>query len=189
MSYWQGEKVRLRGIEPSDAEAIHRWDLDSDTVRLLDFLWPPLSGAFARAWAEEQSKKKLDEDRFHWIVQNREGEPVGTIATHACNHRNGTFSYGLVIDRAYRRRGYAAEAIALILRYYFEELRYQKVTVNVYANNEPSIRLHERLGFQQEGTLRRMHFTAGTFIDELWFGMTNDEFAAGSLKRALRTGV
>jgi len=38
----------------------------------------------------------------------------------------------------------------LILKYYFEELRYQKVTVPVHANNPASIRLHEKLGFKKK---------------------------------------
>ena len=41
-----------------------------------------------------------------------------------------------------------------------------------------SIRLHEKLGFQLEGRLRRMIYTNGQFFDELLFGLTAEEFAA-----------
>ncbi len=73
---------------------------------------------------------------------------------------------------------YASEAIVLVLRYFFEELRYQKVTVTVYSFNAPSIRLHESLGFQREGCLRRTVFTQGQHFDEIFFGMTVEEFRA-----------
>ncbi len=59
-----------------------------------------------------------------------------------------------------------------MLRYFFHELRYQKVTAQVYSFNAPSIALHERLGFQVEGRLRRMIFTHGRHFDELLYGMT-----------------
>jgi RimJ/RimL family protein N-acetyltransferase len=62
------------------------------------------------------------------------------------------------------------------LKYYFEELRYQKVTVPVHGDNDPSIMLHEKLGFRREGTHRRMIYSRGRYIDVLWFGMTNEEF-------------
>ncbi len=62
------------------------------------------------------------------------------------------------------------------MRYYFEELRYQKVTVPVHSYNTASIHLHERLGFKLEGTHRRMGFTRGAYFDLLWYGMTVDEF-------------
>ncbi|HEX5943871.1 MAG TPA: GNAT family protein, partial [Anaerolineales bacterium] len=63
-----------------------------------------------------------------------------------------------------------------VLRYYFRELRYQKVTIMIYSFNERSIRLHEKLGFKLEGRLRRMVYTNGTFYDELFFGMIIEEF-------------
>ncbi|HET7095418.1 MAG TPA: GNAT family N-acetyltransferase, partial [Thermomicrobiales bacterium] len=62
------------------------------------------------------------------------------------------------------------------LRYFFDELGYQKAHVHVYAFNAASIRLHERLGFQREGRLRRMLFTGGQFHDVLVYGLTLEEF-------------
>jgi len=52
------------------------------------------------------------------------------------------------------------------------------VTVEVHANNPASITLHERLGFQLEGRLRRMIYTEGQYYDALCYGMTVEEFAA-----------
>jgi RimJ/RimL family protein N-acetyltransferase len=79
------------------------------------------------------------------------------------------------------RKGYASEAILLVLRYYFLELGYQKVTATVYSFNTPSISLHERLGFQPEGRVRRTVYTQGQHFDELIFGMTREEFEAQHL--------
>lgn len=176
MNYWQGKSVRLRGIEPSDVEYFIRWNLDSERARHLDFMWPPVSNASVRAWVEEQSMRKFEDDGFHWIIENQDGEPVGSIGTRDCNPRYGTFSYGIDIAQEHQRNGYASEAIQLVLRYYFDELRYQKVTVPVHSDNEASILFHEKLGFQQEGRHRRMIFTHGRFIDILWYGLTMDEF-------------
>jgi RimJ/RimL family protein N-acetyltransferase len=88
--------------------------------------------------------------------------------------------YGLAILPDHQRHGYATEAIRLVLRYYFQERRYQKVTVEVYSFNEPSILLHQALGFTLEGRLRRMIYTEGTYHDVLMFGLTDDEFEASS---------
>ncbi|MCB0159546.1 MAG: GNAT family N-acetyltransferase [Caldilineaceae bacterium] len=50
--------------------------------------------------------------------------------------------------------------------------------MTVYSNNPVSQALHERLGFQLEGRLRRIIYTHGRFFDELYYGITDDEFAA-----------
>ncbi len=175
-NFWQGQRARLRGLEPADAEHFIRWNMDSERARHLDFLWPPVSEAGVRAWVEEQSRKKLENDAYHWVIETLAGEPAGSIATHHCDSHAGTFSYGLDIAREHQRQGLATDAIRLVLAYYFHELRYQKAAVAVHSNNPASIRLHERLGFCLEGTLRRMVFTQGQYFDLLWFGITREEF-------------
>ena len=178
MNYWQGRKIRLRAIEAGDAQTFYDWNLDSERARLLDFVWPPSSLTSVQAWIETQSKQnRLEEDRYAWVIEDLLGNAVGTISTHHCDLRSGTFSYGIDIAAEHRRKGYAHEAILHILKYYFEELRYQKVTVNVHSDNPASMRLHESLGFHLEGRLRRMVYTHGQYLDALWYGLTADEYA------------
>lgn len=176
MNYWQGKQVRLRAVEPGDAEHFIRWNLDSERARNLDFVWPPQSEAVIRAWTEAECHRKLEGDAYRWMIENEAGETVGSIDTHHCSPRNGTFSYALDVEPEQRRKGYASEAILLVLKYYFEELRYQKAFTPVNADNQASIRLHEKLGFTLEGHFRRQIFSGGKYSDELWYGMTVDEF-------------
>src|SRR5260370_29515602 len=90
----------------------------------------------------------------------------------------GTFVYGVAIKHEERRKGSGRGAILLMLGYYFHDRRYQKVTVSIYSFNEPSIRLHERLGFQREGQPRRTVYTQGSHYDQLIYGLTVEEFRA-----------
>ena len=64
----------------------------------------------------------------------------------------------------------------LALRYMFHERRYQKCNLGVYAFNERALGLYRRLGFQEEGRLRRNYFTNGEYHDEILLGMTREEF-------------
>lgn len=176
MNFWQSKTIRLRAIEPSDAQTFNQWNLDSERGRMLDFLWPPTSSAFSQAWTDETSKRKPEGDNYHWLIETLDGVPVGSISTHDCSPHNGTFSYGIDIAEEHRGKGYAAEAIRLVAQYYFKERRYQKINVQIHADNPASIRLHEKLGFQLEGTLRRSVFTQGSFVDVYLYGMTIEEF-------------
>ena len=175
---WQGDRVRLRAIEPEDWKIFNEWDLDSDTARECYWVPFPKTQEAARKWALDLSQQAPKEDAFFFVIENLAGEIVGTINPHDCDARVGCFKYGLAIRREHQRHGYASEAIRLVLRYFFRELRYQKVTVDVYDFNEASIKLHEKLGFQHEGRVRRMVFTDGSYHDSLIFGMTREEFEA-----------
>jgi RimJ/RimL family protein N-acetyltransferase len=175
-NFWQGSRVRLRAVEPEDWKIFNQWDLDTETAR--DCYWIPFpkSQEAARKWALDLSLTAPEGDVFRFVIENLEGELVGTINTHDCVPRNGTFSYGLAIRREYQRQGYASEAIRLVLRYFFQELRYQKCTVGVYDFNLASIKLHESLGFQPEGRLRRIYFSGGEYHDGINLGITREEF-------------
>lgn len=177
-SAWEGELVRLRAVEASDWEAFRRFDADSEMERAVDVVHFPRSAEAARRWAADEASATPEGDARRLAVEALDvgGELVGSVSTFACSPRHGTFRYGVAVGAAHRRRGYAREAIALLLRHYFGELRYQKATVSVYAFNEASLRLHERLGFREEGRLRRMVFTAGAHHDEVVLGLLAEEF-------------
>ncbi len=175
-SIWEGKRVRLRAIEPADWQSFFDWNQDSDAARGMYYIPFPGSQESVKRWAEKQATQEPDDDKFFFVVETLEGEIVGSLNAHSCEPHHGTFAYGIGIRREHQHRGYASEAILLLLRYFFLELRYQKATVEVYSFNDPSVRLHERLGFQLEGRLRRMIFTRGRQFDKLVFGMTVEEF-------------
>lgn len=176
--FWTGERVTLRAVEPGDAGTYFKYgaDYDDEADRCCDEIHFPSSHDGMVRRVEAMSAREPANDEYLWIIENADRIAVGNINTFGCSRRNGTFRYGLGIDRAYWGRGYAKDAIRLILRYYFFELRYQKVTAFIYAFNERSIRLHESLGFQPEGRLRRAVYTDGQYYDELFYGMTKEEF-------------
>lgn len=174
--YWDGARIRLRGVEARDAEAHYRFNLTED-YGLIDQIYPPGSFARAQEWATAKTQAGFTDETYTFQMESIEtGELVGGIATHDCDPRAGVLSYGLHVFAEHRGHGYAKEAICLVLRYYFQERRYQKANVGVYSLNEPSIRLHEALGFQPEGRIRRAVFTGGAHVDLLWYGLTVEEF-------------
>ncbi len=181
---FQGTKVRLRGVEPDDWERFFKWNDDSEAGRASWFIAHPVSTEFVKKWTQEQAVAAPKNDEYRLVIETlagkipgeTTGKMVGTLNIHSCEPRNGTFSYGIALVRDQWRKGYASEAIRLVLRYYFAELRYQKCTVHIYEFNEASIRLHEALGFQHEGRLRKMIYTDGKFWDQVVMGITNAEY-------------
>lgn len=62
------------------------------------------------------------------------------------------------------------------LSYAFEELKIYKVCGQALAFNDRSIRLHRKLNFHQEGTLRHQHFDGVTYHDVVCFGLLSAEW-------------
>ena len=175
-NYWQGEKIRLRALELSDIDFFFVLSQDVERGQLIDWLKPPTSREAIENWLRDKAKQDMQNFEYQWMVDSLAGQTVGSIVTHTCNSRTGTFSYALDIAREFQRKGFATETITLILSYYFRELRFQKVTIAADSNNTASIALHKQLGFKHEGTHRRMVFSNGVYSNIEWFGLTAEEF-------------
>jgi len=184
-SIWRGHRVHLRPVEPDDWRRFAEWGRDDLVSRAAYVVGFPASQESVRRRTEQTATDEPSNDHFRWVVVPLAGddEPVGTINTHSCDRRVGSFSYGVAIASDAHGRGYGSEAIRLVLRYYFDELGYQKAQAHVYEFNDASRRLHERLGFRLEGRLRRMAFTAGRHWDVLVYGLLREEFAAEQAAR------
>jgi len=171
-----GRLVRLRPPEARDYEASRPHDFDSELQRLGWQIEGGRSDEQARQWWQEQAVAVPDGDRRRFSIETLAGELVGGMSVIDSEPRHGTFAYGLALFRPYWRQGYGSDAVRVLLRFYFGELRYQKVLARVYSYNAGSIAMHRALGFVEEGRLRRTRFTAGAYHDELLFGMTAEEF-------------
>lgn len=140
----------------------------------------PRSAESCRALAKEQAVAECDDDCFRLAVEaTATGELVGTVGSHRTGPRSGWFELDVMIGADHRRRGYAAEAVALLLRFMFAERRYHKCLAAVLAPNEASLGLFRRLGFTEEGRLREHVFFAGRHHDLVMLGLLADEFDTG----------
>jgi RimJ/RimL family protein N-acetyltransferase len=173
---WHGDIVTLRDVEPGDWEAFYSFDQDTEAARAGYQIHFPRSREGGRLWAEEKARTKPADDNHFFAITDSEGTIVGGISTHRCEPKHGTFKYGVSLGRSAWGKGYAADAMRVLFRYYFDELGYHVAWSEVYAFNERSIALHEKFGMVLEGRLREAHYTAGKRHDVLVYSLTAPEF-------------
>ncbi len=176
---WLGKLIRLRRSEPDDWPSHQRWNDDWEMMTNLQGPVFPKSTEAARAFARDSATSEIVGDSIHLEIESLDTtEHVGSIGTNNVDPRNGTFSYGIGIDALHRGHGYAADAVIVLVNFFFQELRYQKCNAEVSSWNDASVRLQQSLGFTQEGRIRRMVFTDGNYHDSLIFGITREEWLA-----------
>lgn len=177
--FWQGEKVRLCPVRVEHAERAFIDSLDSPSRRLLQLgIELPTSVELLRESLEKWVGCKDADGAIIFTIETLDGEDVGGISYHTRNRKNGVFSFGVLVARAHRGNGYAEDAVRILLRYAFWERRYQKCNSACVSSNAESIRLHQKLGFVEEGRVRRHWFLDGEYHDDVMFGLTREEFDA-----------
>ncbi|MFF8694517.1 GNAT family N-acetyltransferase [Streptomyces sp. NPDC015144] len=176
---WVGERIRLRGVEPEDWEGFRDLARDTDDARAAGPVDPPRSAAGFRAWTTERALRPPGGDTFRLVVETLDDQDfAGSVTVAHTDTRAGRFMTGIEIARGHRRKGYATEAVCLVLAHMFTEQRCHKCEVEVYAFNDASLALHRALGFSEEARLRRHEFIAGTYHDVVLLGITAAEFQA-----------
>jgi len=177
--FWSYGNVKLRAVKATDLEDYYLKTDNGDTesTRASDRMIFPVGHGARADRINHLSSLNPYEEEYTLIIENSKGILVGNINTHSCNSVDGVFKYGVGILAEYRGNGYASQAIKILCRYFFEELDYKKVEACIYEFNEGSIKLHEKLGFTQEGILRSNHYAKGRRWDTLCFGMLRSEFS------------
>ncbi len=177
--FWQGKLVRLRGLGEEDAELAFNDRLDSTARQLLQGgIELPTSIEHMREAITKYSDCRDVDGLVLFSIIDPSSQRAGVLSLHSRDLKNGTFSFGVSISRPYRGKGYAEDAVRLLLKYCFWEQRYQKCNSACLKNNPASIRMHEKLGFIPEGCRRRACFMNGQYYDEILFGLTREEFDA-----------
>jgi [ribosomal protein S5]-alanine N-acetyltransferase len=106
-----------------------------------------------------------------------DGRLVGEVSIGSL--QRGPFqsaNVGYWIDEPHAGRGYMPEAVALILRYAFEELRLHRIEAAVVPRNKSSRRVAEKLGLRDEGTSERFLQIRGVWEDHVRYAITAEDW-------------
>jgi [ribosomal protein S5]-alanine N-acetyltransferase len=172
------KRLVLREMRPADVEAIFAIYGDEEVMRYRDVL------AFSRL---EEAQHFLEQVRsrgeygeeMHWgITLKGEEQLIGSCGYSW--HLGPPFgAIGYDLARRYWKQGIMTEAIGALLHYGFEVRNLHRVEARVRLGNETSMRLLQRLGFQEEGLLRECLFLNNHFFDVKVFSFLQSEYRKG----------
>ncbi len=180
---WKGKTVFLRCANPNDAFLYvdEKGNHNTDTEKLFEKIEMPYSLETCRQIITKINSENKDgynqnSDNYLFTAVSNDGTPIGQIITFDCDRRMGCFKFGLFFTETVRGKGYASEAVNIMLGFYFNQLRYHKANVYIYDFNVVSQKFHQKLGFVKEGVLREVAYVDGKYVDAVYYGITKDEF-------------
>jgi RimJ/RimL family protein N-acetyltransferase len=175
----EGEKVRLRAREPSDAEAIWRWLNDREVQRTMGGRYP-WSLAAEVEWLRERAPRPIEFGAdIGLAIETKEGRLIGTTGLHGASPENRDAWLGIMIgEKDCWSQGYGTDAIVTLLRLAFGEMGLHRVELQVYADNARGIACYRNCGFVEEVRMRQYRLRAGVWVDALTMGVLHHEFAA-----------
>ncbi|MES2593331.1 MAG: GNAT family N-acetyltransferase [Bacteroidota bacterium] len=170
----QGEYISLRAIEPSDIDSLYQWENNTETWTVSSTQAPfsrfVLEQYIASAHQDIYTAKQL-RLMIDISISSQEGIDNLTIGCIDLfdfdpNHQRAGIGV-LIADTSDRQKGYASEALQILTEYCFHTLNLHQLYCNITADNEASIILFQKQGFQITGIKKQWVREGGKFKDEL----------------------
>lgn len=175
----KGSTILLRPFQEEDVQRFESWGRERERLWgsyqrfQLDHV-PLLIDAF------HKTKLLSRESGFFIIETLEEARTIGFVRYNMTHFPDSDIPYpdiGFVItDPGARGKGYAGEAIRLLLDYLFAGYPTQRISAVTDTENIPAQKLLEKTGFQCEGTLRRVSFRDGRYCDLKIYSVLREEY-------------
>lgn len=142
-------KLRLRPYKNCDAKYILDWIHDETAFRK----W--CADRYERYPATEQDMNRkymelIDSDNFYPMTAFDEDGAAGHLIMRFIDEEKRILRFGFVIvDDKKRGKGYGKEMLLLALKYAFEILKVNKVTLGVFENNPSAYYCYRAAGFKE----------------------------------------
>ncbi len=111
------------------------------------------------------------------------GAFVGTIGAHGKKHNTKSCDIGYWLAHDIQGRGVMTRAVKAFIHLLFNDYGFQRLTIRCAPENQRSRAIPERLGFSQEGTLRRIALVPGDrpdappkLTDLVMYSLLDDEY-------------
>lgn len=151
-------QIYIREFESTDAEALLELNLSNRTIfqgitpATLDDYFYSLDAHLKLI--ENWKRGKEQGNRYEFgIFEMQNSTLIGIIALYKFGpSEKCTLGYSL--DKEHYGKGYATEAVRLILDIAFKELKFHRVDAGVMPRNIGSTRVLEKVGFVKEGLAR-----------------------------------
>jgi ribosomal-protein-alanine N-acetyltransferase len=167
----QTERLTLRPLEACDVAAMHGLMSDAEVMAFWDV--PEVDDiALTKVILEAQIRDMEIGRAYYWsMIARGTGTFVGCCDISDIDRWHHRAEVGFVIARPFWSEGYGFEAMQAVMTHAAQGLHLRRLSARTHLGNVRSVRLLEKLGFEEEGVLRGYIARAGERRDCVIFGL------------------
>jgi UDP-4-amino-4,6-dideoxy-N-acetyl-beta-L-altrosamine N-acetyltransferase len=170
-------------LKERELEMILPWR-NALSVRKAMFNHSPIGLTDHRAWF---ARVQQDPTRQWYLFRDAQACPQAVLYFSELDDVQRNAFWGFY-TKPFAPKGTGKKMLCEGIRLAFGDLDLRKLNGEVLADNDPSLHLHKKLGFTQEGRFREQHFDGFKWIDVIRFGMLACEWSEGFCTDNARRG-
>jgi [ribosomal protein S5]-alanine N-acetyltransferase len=173
----QTERLILRRLTIEDTESVYNnWANDDEVTYYLS--WPThkdknVTKGVLENWINNYYKN----DFYQWAIVPKEiNEPIGTISVVDKNDDIQMVEIGYCIGKQWWNKGITSEALNAIIKYFFEEIKVNRIEAWHDIKNQNSGKVMAKCGMKCEGHLRQSRKNNTGISDNIIYGILLEEY-------------
>lgn len=159
--------IRIRALTPDDIETLH--EISQEPAVMGSTLQVPYRRL--AHYAEQLERHLASPHVTSLVADSGDGTEVlgslGLLRSGDNPRRAHAAGIGMGVRTSAQRRGVGTALMQACVDHADRWLGLRRLELEVYADNEPALRLYRRFGFEEEGLLRRYALRDGAWIDAI----------------------
>lgn len=164
--------IILKDLIKDDLEYLRVWRNSEDVSKYM-YTDDNISSEQQIKWFERVAK---DQTQKYWIIEY-ENKKIGLASLYAIrpNFKSCCWAFYLG-DASIRGAGIGAKIEYNVLKFVFDEMKFNKLLCEVFVFNKSVIKMHEKFGFRRESYFREHIFKNNEFLDVIGLAMLKREW-------------
>jgi diamine N-acetyltransferase len=175
----ESKLIRLRAPELSDVEVLYKWENDP-TIWMVSNTLTPFSKYVLIKFIESAHQDIYETRQLRLMIDLRDEKcetclPIGTVDLFDFEPHHQRAGIGILISESKnRQKGFATEALRLVINYAFNVLQIHQLYCNIDSENEASINLFVKHGFRIVGEKKDWIRTPAKWKSEIMMQLVNE---------------
>jgi ribosomal-protein-alanine N-acetyltransferase len=152
------------------------WASDCNVTKYLT--WPThpnieITKKVIQSWLSDYEK----EDNYQWCIEwKKSREAIGSISVVHLNETIESVEVGYCIGENYWNQGITSEALSAIVRFFFDDVKVNRIEARHDTNNPYSGKVMQRCGFELEGIHRKADKNNTGICDVAYYGILSEDY-------------
>ena len=174
-------KVYLESLSQADAEELARnandFDIAYNAASFGEFPYP-YRKEHAQNFIDYAASQAQQGAAFHFGIHlDSSGRLIGAAGVVSIDQKNRKCELGYWLGKEHWGKGYAKEAVLLLMHLSFGRLGMNRVCATTFPFNSRSIALLNSIGFKRDGVRRQSRLHYDGFMDEEEYSVLRSEYA------------
>lgn len=178
MELLYGTRIRLRAIEPGDEDILYKWENDQRYWQVSNTL-TPFSRQILREYLDHAHLDLFQARQLRLAIEALDSEKVvGLIDLFDFDPHHQRAGIGILIGEPSEwGKGYAKDALNVLLKYVFTVLLLNQVYCSIDESNTASLNLFKNAGFRITGIKEKWNRSFIGWSNEWFLQITSDDWS------------